>query len=109
MFLLFRDGTIKSFSTSFGLISGTLKLNYTLLHLYPYGPKYLIGMGTTNSTFDVALVTFYIDGYRLIFQQSITINGPNPTFYTYGWFSNQFLQFDWQNKRVTFPLFIAQD
>ena len=58
VFLNFQDGTIRTFSTSYGQITGRLKQKFRLLHLYPFGPYHIIGIGASPQIFDVGIVLF---------------------------------------------------
>ena len=94
------------FSTSFGSVMSTTKVNRHIFQLFPYGPNNYIGFGTTIDRNTVALVLFSVSYSKLTFMQSLTLNS-SYSYSSYGWYSSQFLQFDWERKRITFPLFSA--
>ena len=45
--LIFADGTLNTFSSSFGIFMNSIKVNKEILYIYPYGPNDMIGFGTT--------------------------------------------------------------
>ncbi len=109
VFLVFQDGSIKTFSTSIGKVTDILTIKQKVLHLFPYGPNYLAGFGTTENGNDVAVTIFHSTGYKLTFKQTLALASSKFSYSSYGWFSSQFLHFDWETKRITFPVFTSEN
>ena len=111
LFMMYYDGSIRTFSSSLGKVTGALKMGDKIMYeLYPYGSNYMVGVGVTSNLQHTCLSTFRVRFNGLEYRQSLTISTADPKGYSstfLGDSGSAKFYFDWRNRLVVLPLWTS--